>query len=219
MTWFLKLENGQPVGHPIAQENMQYLFPDINFNQVVTPDKMANIGYAIYEFTNPPTITEQFKKAVEITPTLSSGIYYQTWQVADMNDVERIQYTNNLGNSIRALRNRLLSDSDWTQLPDANISEAKRESYRQYRQSLRDITSRPGFPFNVYRTATFDEYKTMFENVTSCCQGADYLDYYKKFSNPNATAEDIAQAYTLSKYQALLGTPTEPRVLDVTYPI
>lgn len=39
---------------------------------------------------------------------------------------------------IRAERDRLLAASDWTQLPD--VPEATRDLWRDYRQSLRDIT-------------------------------------------------------------------------------
>ena len=37
-------------------------------------------------------------------------------------------------------RNALLNESDWSQVPDNSLSESQRESWRQYRQTLRDIT-------------------------------------------------------------------------------
>jgi len=40
---------------------------------------------------------------------------------------------------IRAGRDELLAKSDWTQLPDAPLSDSDKEAYRQYRQALRDI--------------------------------------------------------------------------------
>lgn len=43
-------------------------------------------------------------------------------------------------NEIRSTRNLLLTDSDWTQLSDSPLSELKKEEWRLYRQSLRDIT-------------------------------------------------------------------------------
>jgi hypothetical protein len=51
--------------------------------------------------------------------------------------------------TIRDKRDKLLSDTDWTQVDDAPISDVDRESMRQYRQALRDITSQEGFPYNV----------------------------------------------------------------------
>ena len=41
--------------------------------------------------------------------------------------------------AVRALRNARLFDCDWTQLPDAPLSDAQRERWRTYRQALRDM--------------------------------------------------------------------------------
>ncbi len=46
----------------------------------------------------------------------------------------------------RAQRNRLLADTDWTQVLDAPIDTATREAYRVYRQALRDIPEQESFP-------------------------------------------------------------------------
>ena len=42
---------------------------------------------------------------------------------------------------IREIRNRMLFDSDWTQLPDCSLSNVKKEEWTNYRQALRDITN------------------------------------------------------------------------------
>lgn len=49
--------------------------------------------------------------------------------------------------TVRAERNRLLAESDWTQLLD--IPEATRASWAVYRQALRDLPQQPGFPHDV----------------------------------------------------------------------
>ena len=46
----------------------------------------------------------------------------------------------------RAQRDKLLLETDWTQVLDAPISAESREAFRVYRQALRDITEQPGFP-------------------------------------------------------------------------
>lgn len=48
---------------------------------------------------------------------------------------------------VKQQRNRLLVQSDWTQLPDVPLST--KESWATYRQDLRDITAQEGYPFNV----------------------------------------------------------------------
>lgn len=50
---------------------------------------------------------------------------------------------------MRFLRNRLLAESDWTQLSDVPLTEEKKAEWITYRQQLRDITSVIGFPMTV----------------------------------------------------------------------
>ncbi len=47
---------------------------------------------------------------------------------------------------VRAKRNKLLNESDWTQLIDAKVNQA---TWAVYRQSLRDITLQVGFPWDI----------------------------------------------------------------------
>jgi len=47
---------------------------------------------------------------------------------------------------IRALRNNLLKDSDWTQLAD---SSADKVAWATYRQALRDVPDQAGFPWTI----------------------------------------------------------------------
>ncbi|WP_323780180.1 tail fiber assembly protein [Thalassovita sp.] len=46
----------------------------------------------------------------------------------------------------RARRDRLLADSDWSQLPDAPVD---RSAWQTYRAALRDVTEQPGFPQQI----------------------------------------------------------------------
>lgn len=49
----------------------------------------------------------------------------------------------------RSIRNEKLAETDWTQLPDVNLSSALREKWKEYRQNLRDLPADPGFPQNI----------------------------------------------------------------------
>ena len=48
---------------------------------------------------------------------------------------------------VRAKRDRLLKESDWTQNPD--VPDSTSAKWTAYRQALRDVTSQPGFPMGV----------------------------------------------------------------------
>lgn len=64
-------------------------------------------------------------------------------QVIADTDKQRIK-----GIEVSALRTRdsLLTQSDWTILPDAPTDK---KAWKAYRQALRDITKQPGFPDNI----------------------------------------------------------------------
>jgi len=66
--------------------------------------------------------------------------------VVDMTETEITERTNIKAVDIRAERNRLLVESDWTQVLDAPVNQAE---WATYRQALRDVTAQPGFPLNV----------------------------------------------------------------------
>jgi hypothetical protein len=46
-------------------------------------------------------------------------------------------------------RNALLNESDWSQVPDNSLDESQRESYRQYRRELREITESVSDPKKI----------------------------------------------------------------------
>jgi hypothetical protein len=93
----------------------------------------------------------------------ANGNWVQAWAVVDMfsdyTDEEGVLHTKaeqeaayqagldaEAAKGIRAERNRLLSESDWTQVDDAPVDKA---AWATYRQALRDITSQEGFPHSV----------------------------------------------------------------------
>jgi len=147
---FIKLENGEPVGNPLIQENMQYLFPNFNFNQVVTPSMIEPMGYGIYEFSQQPTL-ERYKKLSEGTPikNLNNGIYYQNWQIVDKTAEECALEDQQQEESVRRQRNGRLFMTDWTQVADSPLSSEKKLEYQTYRTVLRNVPSQEGFPWSV----------------------------------------------------------------------
>ena len=64
---------------------------------------------------------------------------------SDSPEVERTkEYLDNkkekyLESQARKIRNEKLLQCDWTQLPNSNLSEEKKEEWETYRQKLRDL--------------------------------------------------------------------------------
>ncbi len=80
---------------------------------------------------------------VRVTPVPSDQDYVE-YQIKD------ITYTDEeLASEAISRRNGELLKSDWTQLPDVPLTESKLNFWREYRQSLRDVTEQSGYPRNI----------------------------------------------------------------------
>ena len=51
--------------------------------------------------------------------------------------------------SVREVRDRLLAETDWTQIPDVPLTAVETERWRTYRQALRDIPQTISDPCNI----------------------------------------------------------------------
>ena len=51
--------------------------------------------------------------------------------------------------SVRSERDRLIAETDWTQLADSQLSNSVKTSWVTYRQSLRDLPTASGFPHTM----------------------------------------------------------------------
>ena len=88
---------------------------------------------------------EDNQKLIPAEPYILDGQVY-TVAVEDKTADELEADKQSLAAKVRAERNKLLSDCDWTQLADAPVDSV---IYAKYRQDLRDITKQDGFPMSV----------------------------------------------------------------------
>jgi hypothetical protein len=110
-------------------------------------DQFVSFINTNFELTVPEGYTLKEFEESELPESLSSSHYFldNTWtynppKTTDLDQIE------NAWNSVRSERNRLLQNSDWTQLPDVPLTT--KELWAAYRQSLRDITNQSD-PFNI----------------------------------------------------------------------
>jgi hypothetical protein len=78
---------------------------------------------------------------IEPVPADATKIEYQA--------VERVYSQEQLYDTIKDARFKLLLATDWTQLPDSQLSTEQKQMFIEYRQQLRDIPEQPGYPFEV----------------------------------------------------------------------
>lgn len=80
-------------------------------------------------------VENELKKIVDfIEKPLENGDILITEGLINLKNIIVLQ-------TIRTVRNNLLTDSDWTQLPDSPLSVSQREVWSIYRQQLRDFPS------------------------------------------------------------------------------
>lgn len=64
-------------------------------------------------------------------------------------ELAKKQEYNKLAEEIRAKRDMLLAETDWTQVTDTALTKTQQAKYKEYRQNLRDIPEQAEFPYNV----------------------------------------------------------------------
>jgi len=118
-------------------------FPNTSFgDRGPTLDWIADQGYYVITVWKP--YNHATEKLVPATPHLYEGMCC-TVDVEPKTEQELKERISNEWTAIRQQRNRLLSESDWTQLAD---SPADKDKWAVYRQELRDITTQED-PFSI----------------------------------------------------------------------
>lgn len=103
-------------------------------------------GYLLYSidgFTREDSVEVDFD--IGTPPDVLSRFHYPSRQWHDA--LTSAQRTDFCVRTVRKTRDDLLVQSDWTQLPDVPLAD--KAAWQTYRQALRDITSQPGYPFDV----------------------------------------------------------------------
>lgn len=152
---FIQIKDGQPFGYPVTDENFRLLIPsNISIPKYPLTKDILELGFAVYEFAQIPEIEDSALKVVEEgapqweSDAVRGDFISQVWNVRDMTDAEKAAAIARQWDNVRLQRNRKLYECDWTQLPDAPLSEAKKIDWQTYRQLLRNVTNQPD-PFAI----------------------------------------------------------------------
>lgn len=142
---YAKIENNIIVQYPVTFMQIRKEFPSVSFPIDVNDELLKIYGYVIvHEVIKPDDQLNE--KVIEKEPTNINGKWYQNFYYTQLSQDEKDEKYANLSQEIRDTRNRLLYESDWTQLNDSPVNK---EIWADYRTKLRDITSQPSFPASV----------------------------------------------------------------------
>jgi hypothetical protein len=124
--------------YTIRAANLNTSYPD---NPNFVPE-----GYALVNSTVFPDYDRNTQKVIELAPAQDGDKWQQVWKVTELTVEEQQKIRDEQAQGVRNRRDALLVQCDWTQLPDSPVDQ---NSWKIYRQALRDITTQPGFPFDV----------------------------------------------------------------------
>jgi hypothetical protein len=130
-------ESNRPL--PISWANIS------NFN-LFDSETLKSYGWFPYRFVSAHFEPDEVLDSSYFSVEENEVIEYQTKRKLTDNDINE-QIVNAWGN-IRSRRNIELMESDWTQVLDSPFTPEKKEKWKVYRQTLRDITLQPD-PFNI----------------------------------------------------------------------
>lgn len=133
-------------GVVVTDSEFRALHPSTSFPPQLTEEILDSFeADVIFEGPQPQTTRYQFTARQGVIQ-MSDGKWYRNYVAIDMPDEAKTALDEQQAASVRDQRNRLLAESDWTQLPD---SPPDALTWGVYRKALRDIPSQPGFPWDI----------------------------------------------------------------------
>ena len=136
---YVKLNSdNQPVNFPyslsrLREDNSGTSFPDVISDETLAAHRVFPVvATAVPDYDSKTHCVMQGIRRV-------GADWTQSWTIEELPEEDA-------GANVRGYRNRLLSQTDYTQLADAPGDTA---AWATYRQALRDIPAQDGFPFTV----------------------------------------------------------------------
>lgn len=144
---YVKLVGGAVVAFPYGIRELMRDNPNTSFPERVDDVFLAQYGICPVTPTEIPQPFDNVRQNARVVdPVFQGEGWVQAWDITAATDEELAQRLGDLAQNIRATRNQLLAETDWTQVADA---PADKTSWATYRQELRAITEQQGFPENV----------------------------------------------------------------------
>ena len=140
---YVKVTNGSVDQYPYTVGELRRDNPNTSFPRVIQAQTLESYGvYAVttedYPVVNPKT----HKVVAQTTPTLVDDIWTIGYNTVALTAEEITSYNTAIADSNRAVRDRLLTETDWWAVSDRTMTAEQ----TAYRQALRDITSHANWP-------------------------------------------------------------------------
>jgi len=141
------ITNGTPIKYPYTIGDLRRDNPQTSFPKIINQETLSSYGVVEVQTQTTPEFNPATQRIeTSYMPVLVNGVWSITKTVVNKNQDQIAADTVSKSVEVREQRNRLLTESDWTQVLDAPVD---RTAWSTYRQALRDITAQEGFPWDI----------------------------------------------------------------------
>jgi len=143
--WYVQAQGDTFIRHIFDVEPTQWDADNYCYARRLTDEQVEHFGVHKKQIVTPPYHEPATQSLDEGPALLIDGVWTQNYTVTDLNADESAAKVGSQWPIIRAERNKLLAESDWSQLPDVPVDAA---TWATYRQALRDVTDQAN-PFAI----------------------------------------------------------------------
>ena len=144
---YVKIEDGSVAEFPYTTNKLKADNPNVSFPAEISTETLENYGVYKVTYLEPDAYDSSTQYVSRnAAPTLIDGVWSVGCTIQDKTSEEIAAHTAMVETDLRATRNKLLDDSDWTQMNDSPLSNELKTAWATYRQSLRDITADASWP-------------------------------------------------------------------------
>ncbi len=133
---YILVENGEVKGYP---QPLPRNWADVSNFYLLEDEQVRSYGWYPVRFVPAEKTDNDVVMGQSFVIEGDEVVQYE--QIRPKTESEIAEETNQKWQNIRSQRNSLLSESDWTQLPDSPLLSEKKIEWSVYRQELRDVTS------------------------------------------------------------------------------
>ncbi len=133
---YILVENGEVKGYP---QPLPRNWADVSNFYLLEDEQVRSYGWYPVRFVPAEKTDNDVVMGQSFVIEGDEVVQYE--QIRPKTESEIAEETNQKWQNIRSQRNSLLSESDWTQLPDSPLLSEKKTEWSVYRQELRDVTS------------------------------------------------------------------------------
>lgn len=149
ITKLVKIDESNQPGEIIHYDQFKLEYYNTTFPVNIENFDPRPYGYKkIFIYEELPIIdTKHIQSTLEYDD--ENDCYNLVYFYVDKSEEELVSVYEKKWQDVRGERNSKLLASDWTQLPDVDLSEDKLNMWKTYRQQLRDITNTSLSPYDI----------------------------------------------------------------------